>query len=96
MHEIIDINPASAFAFALVFIFGIAALLGGLIMAIFGSGKGRAMGFLQMIFGWIGLFILYLFLWNPEFLVIMIVVIIGGIIGAIIALGLMLLLLMKS
>jgi hypothetical protein len=96
MHEIIDINPGSAFLFALVLIFGGIALLTGLAMAFFGSDKSRAMGFLQMTFGWVGLFLLYLFLWNPEFLVIMIVVIIGGILGALAAIGLMLLLVMKS
>lgn len=96
MHEIIDINPASAFIFALVLIFGICAFLSGLLMAIFGTDKSRAMGFLQMTFGWVALFALYVFFWNPEFLVIMIVVIIGGIIGAIAAFGLMLLLVIKS
>jgi len=96
MHEIIDINPGTAFIFALVLIFGICALLTGLLMAIFGSNKSRAMGFLQMIFGWVALFVLYIFLWNPDFLVKMIAVIIGGIIGAIAAFALMLLLIMKS
>jgi hypothetical protein len=96
MHEIIDINPASAFVFALVLIFGGVALLTGLAMAFFGSDKSRAMGFLQMTFGWIGLFVVYLFLWNPEFLVIMIMVIIGGLLGALAAVGLMLVLVMKS
>ncbi|UCE35974.1 MAG: hypothetical protein JSW00_10440 [Thermoplasmata archaeon] len=96
MHEIIDINPASAFVFALVLVFGICSLLLGLIMAVLGREKSRAMGFLQMSVGWIALFGLYLFLWNPEFLVIMIVVIIGGIVGAALMVGLMLVLLMKS
>lgn len=96
MHEVIDINPLTAFLFSLVLIFGICALLSGLLMAILGTEKSRALGFLQMIFGWIALFALYIFLWNREFLVTMIVVIIGGIIGVILAFGLMLVLVMKS
>jgi len=96
MHEIIDINPVTALIFALVLLFGIIAFLTGLFMAILGTNKSRAMGFLQMIFGWVALFALYIFLWNPEFLLIMIMVIIGGIIGAILAFGLMLVLVMKS
>ena len=96
MHEIIEINPGTAFLFALLFIFGICALLSGLFMAIFASDRGRSMGFLQMTFGWIALFALYLFLWNPEFLGIMIMVIIGGIIGVAAAFVLLLLLVMKS
>jgi hypothetical protein len=96
MHEIIDINPVTAFLFALVFIFGICALGSGLLMAVFGADRARSMGFLQMIFGWIALFVLYLFLWNREFLVTMIAVLIGGIIGIIIAVGLLLFLAMRS
>ncbi len=96
MHEIVEINPGTAFLFALLFIFGICALLSGLFMAIFASERGRAMGFLQMTFGWIALFGLYLFFWNPEFLVTMIMVLIGGIIGVAAAIVLLLVLVMKS
>ncbi len=96
MHEIIDINPVSAFLIALVLIFGIAALLSGLLIAIFGADKTRALGFLQMIFGWVALFVLYLFLWNPEFLLTIIAVIIGSIIGLVLALALLFFLAMKS
>ncbi len=96
MHEIIEMTTLNAFLFALVLIFGICALLSGLVLAIFGAEKSRAMGFLQLIFGWIALFVLYLFLWNPDFLVTMIAVIIGGVIGAVVAFGLILVLLMKS
>ena len=96
MHEIVEINPGTAFLFALLFLFGICALLSGLFMAVFATQKGRAMGFLQMTFGWIALFALYLFLWNPEFLGIMITVIIGGIIGVAAAVVLLLVLVMKS
>jgi hypothetical protein len=96
MHEIIDIYPLTGFLFALVFIFGICALGSGLLMAVFGSDKARSMGFLQMMFGWIALFVLYIFLWNPDFLVTIIVVLIGGVIGAIIAFGLLLFLAIKS
>jgi hypothetical protein len=96
MHEIIEITPLTAFLYAILFIFGVCAMLSGLFMAVFGADKSRSLGFLQMAFGWIGLFILYMFLWNKEFLVTMIVVIIGGILGILAALALMLLLVMKS
>lgn len=97
MHEVFEIDGfLPALVFSLVLIFGILALLTGLLMAVFGSEKSRAMGFLQMAFGWTALFALYLFLWNRDFFVQMIGVIIGGIVGAAIAFGLLLFLVMKS
>lgn len=96
MHEIIEINWATGLVFALLLIFGLVALLSGLMIAWFGTGKSRAMGFLQMSIGWIALFILYMFFWNPWFFWVMIGVIFGVLIGVGIALGLMFVLLMKS
>jgi len=96
MHEIYEITPVSAIVFSLVLLFGITAFLTGLMMAVFSSEKTRAMGFLQMIFGWVALFILYMFLWNPGFFWQMIGAIIGGVIGIGIALGLLLFLLMRT
>lgn len=96
MHEIYEITPVSAIVFSLVLIFGITALLTGLMMAVLSSEKTRAMGFLQMIFGWVALFILYMFLWNPGFFWQMIGAIIGGVIGIVLALGLLVFLLMRT
>ncbi len=96
MHEIIDINFGSAIIFAILLIFGICALLLGLFVAGFGSGKSRAMGFLEMTCGWTSLFILYLFFWNPDFFWNMIGAIIGTVIGIALALGLLFVLIIKS
>lgn len=96
MHEVVDVTMGSAFMIGLLLIFGLCALVLGLFMAAFGSGKSRAMGFLEMIFGWCSWFAIYLFFWNPDFLWNMVGVVIGAIIGIAIALGLLFLLVMKS
>ena len=96
MHEIMEITPWSAIIFALALLFGIAAMLTGLLMAVFSSERTRAMGFLQMVFGWVALFVLYLFLWNHDFFWQMIGAIIGGAIGIVLALGLLVFLLMRT
>ena len=93
MHEI---DPGTAFLFTLLLIFGICALLSGLFMAVFASNRGKSMGFMQMTFGLVALFALYVFFWIPGFLVTMILVIIGGVIGAAAAFALLLLGVMKS
>lgn len=96
MHEIIDVTLGSAFIIGLLLIFGLLALVLGLFMAGFGSGKSRAMGFLEMIFGWTSWFAIYLFFWNPDFLWNMVGVVIGAVVGIALALGLLFVLVMKS
>jgi hypothetical protein len=96
MHETIDINFGTAIIFSILLIFGICAMLVGLFMAGFGSGKSRAMGFLEMTFGWTSLFVLYMFFWNRTFFYNMLGAIIGAIVGIIMALGLLFLLVLKS
>ena len=93
----------------LMLVFAIASMLAGIFTAYFGSGKSRMVGMILVV---IGLIVLFLFLWGtgvmgfmgvaPEILnfagvvVNGIVAIIGAIIGALVALGIFLLAIMKA
>ena len=96
VREVLEITPLTSFVFALVFAFGIAALLLGLFGAYFGSGRSRAMGFFQMMFGWFALFAIYLFMWNGQHLIVAFLTLLGGLVGMAIALLLLLGLIMKA
>ncbi len=88
-------------------VFAIASIIAGIFTAYFGSGKSRAVGAVLII---IGLIVGVLFLWFAGFLDFMgtaplsfsgyvvngIVAVVGAVIGALIALGIFLLAIMKA
>jgi len=93
----------------LMLVFGLASIVAGIFTAYFGSGKSRAVGAILII---IGLIVFVLFLWGAGVLGFMgeppaimnfvgvvtngIVAVIGAVIGALIALGIFLLAIMKA
>ena len=91
----------------LMLVFAIASIVAGIFTAYFGSGKSRAVGAVLII---IGLIVGVLFLWFAGFLDFMgtaplefggvvvdgIVAVVGAVIGALIALGIFLLAIMKA
>lgn len=92
----------------LVLVFGIASIIAGLFTAYFGSGKSRAVGAILII---IGIIVFILFLWGarilnmgtvPEMMDFYgtvtngIVAVVGAVVGALIALGIFLLAIMKA
>ena len=93
----------------LTLVFAIASIIAGIFTAYFGSGKSRAVGAILII---IGLIVFVLFLWGAGILTFMeappaildfagyivngIVAVIGAVIGALIALGIFLLAIMKA
>ena len=90
-------------------VFAIASVIAGIFTAYFGSGKSRAVGAVLVI---IGLIVFVLFLWGANVLTFMgmppeimyfsgvvvngVVAVVGAIIGALIALGIFLLAIMKA
>jgi len=91
----------------LMLVFGVASIIAGIFTAYFGSGKSRVVGTVLMV---IGLIVGIMFLWFAEVLGFIgtapysfeyivlegIVAVIGAIIGALIALGIFLLAIMKA
>jgi len=92
----------------LVLVFGIASIIAGLFTAYFGSGKSRAVGAILIV---IGIIVFILFLWGEGLLnigtvpdimnfknVVLngIVAVVGAVVGALIALGIFLLAIMKA
>ena len=91
----------------LMLVFAVASVIAGIFTAYFGSGKSRAVGGILIV---IGLIVFFLFLWFAGVLGFMgeapisfagvivngILAVIGAIIGALIALGIFLLAIMKA
>jgi len=93
----------------LMLVFGLASIVAGIFTAYFGSGKSRAVGWILII---IGAIVFFLFLWGAGVLGFMgdpptimnfvgvvtngIIAVIGAVIGALIALGIFLLAIMKA
>jgi len=92
----------------LMLVFGLASIVAGIFTAYFGSGKSRAVGAILII---IGLIVFILFLWGAGVLGFMgtapmafasgvvtkgIAAVFGAVIGALIALGIFLLAIMKA
>ena len=93
----------------LTLVFAIASIIAGIFTAYFGSGKSRAVGAILII---IGLIVFVIFLWGAGLLAFMgtppdilnfagyiingIVAVIGAVIGALVALGIFLLAIMKA
>lgn len=96
-----------SFLSMLMLVFAIASIIAGFFTAYFGSGKSRAVGAILII---IGLIVFVLFLWFAGILTFMgaapmsfvgvvtggIVAVVGAIVGALIALGIFLLAIMKA
>jgi hypothetical protein len=90
-------------------VFAIASIIAGIFTAYFGSGKSRAVGAILII---IGLIVGVIFLWGTTYLSFMgappniinfygtiqngIVAVVGAVVGALIALGIFLLAIMKA
>ena len=90
-------------------VFAIASIIAGIFTAYFGSGKSRAVGAILIV---IGLFVGVIFLWGANLLGFMgapvellnfsgtivngIIAVIGAVVGALIALGIFLLAIMKA
>ena len=99
----------SYFLSMLMLVFAVASIIAGIFTAYFGSGKSRAVGGILIV---IGLIIFVLFLWGAGLLSFMgtvpdfmnfygsvtkgIVAVIGAVVGALIALGIFLLAIMKA
>ena len=91
----------------MMLVFAIASIIAGIFTAYFGSGKSRAVGAILII---IGLIVFVLFVWFAGYLGLMgaapisfygiiaeaIVAVIGAVIGALVALGIFLLAIMKA
>lgn len=91
----------------MMLVFAIASIIAGIFTAYFGSGKSRAIGAILIV---IGLVVGILFLWFAQILSFMgeppisfcgyilngVVAVIGAIIGALIALGIFLIAIMKA
>ena len=93
----------------LTLVFAIASIVAGIFTAYFGSGKSRAVGAVLII---LGLIVFFLFLWGAGIIAFMgtpptfmsfegtvvngIVAVIGAVVGALIALGIFLLAIMKA
>ena len=103
------VNMISQFLSMLTLVFAIASIVAGIFTAYFGSGKSRAVGAILII---IGLFVGVIFLWGANLLSFMgapvellnfsgtivngIIAVIGAVVGALIALGIFLLAIMKA
>jgi hypothetical protein len=89
-------------------VFAIASIIAGIFTAYFGSGKSRAVGAILII---IGLLVGVIFLWGAEiiplgnipdllafrpFIINGIIAVVGAVVGALIALGIFLLAIMKA
>jgi len=97
----------SYFLSMLMLVFAVASIIAGIFTAYFGSGKSRAVGAILVI---IGLIVGVLFLWFAGVLSFMgtapitfsgvvvnsVIAVIGAVIGALIALGIFLLAIMKA
>jgi hypothetical protein len=93
----------------LTLVFAIASIIAGIFTAYFGSGKSRAVGAVLII---IGLIVFFLFIWGAGIISFMgtppnlmsfegtvvngIISVIGAVVGALIALGIFLLAIMKA
>ena len=91
----------------LMLVFAIACIIAGIFTAYFGSGKSRAVGAILII---VGLIIFVLFLWSADVLSFMgdplinikgtvtegVASVVGAVVGALIALGIFLLAIMKA
>jgi hypothetical protein len=104
----IEINLLDMFLSILVLAFGIFSLIAGAFTAYFGTGRSRSIGGALMVLGVIGFIILLWFMgmfgssvsrpmkWETEMVVDGFVAVIGAVVGALVALGIFLVAIMKS
>lgn len=104
----IEINLLDMFLSILVLAFGIFSLIAGAFTAYFGTGRSRSIGGALMVLGVIGFIILLWFMgmfgssvsrplvWDTAMVVAGFVAVIGAIVGALVALGIFLVAIMKS
>jgi hypothetical protein len=104
----IEINLLDMFLSILVLAFGIFSIIAGAFTAYFGTGRSRSIGGALIILGVIGFIILLWFMgllgssvsrplvWNTDMVVAGFVAVIGAIVGALAALGIFLVAIMKS
>lgn len=103
-----EINLLNMFLSILVLAFGIFSMIAGAFTAYFGTGRSRSIGGALIILGVIGFIILLWFMgmfgasvgrplvWDTEMVVAGFVAVIGALVGALVALGIFLVAIMKS
>jgi hypothetical protein len=104
----IEINLLDMFLSILVLAFGVFSIIAGAFTAYFGTGRSRSIGGALIILGVIGFIILFWFMglfgssisrpvvWDTAMVVDGFVAVIGAIVGALVALGIFLVAIMKS
>ncbi len=104
----VDINLLDMFLSILVLAFGIFSMIAGAFTAYFGTGRSRSIGGALIILGVIGFIILFWFMgllgssvsqpmaWDTGMVVAGFVAVIGALVGALVALGIFLVAIMKS
>lgn len=103
-----EINLLDMFLSILVLAFGIFSMIAGAFTAYFGTGRSRSIGGALIILGVIGFIILLWFMgmfgasvgrplvWDTQMVVSGFVAVIGALVGALVALGIFLVAIMKS
>jgi NO-binding membrane sensor protein with MHYT domain len=104
----VDINLLDMFLSILVLAFGIFSIIAGAFTAYFGTGRSRSIGGALIILGIIGFIILMWFTgmfgssvsqplkWDTSMVIAGFVAVIGALVGALVALGIFLVAIMKS
>ena len=104
----VDINLLDMFLSILVLAFGIFSIVAGAFTAYFGTGRSRSIGGALIIMGIIGFIIRFWFMglfgpsfgrpmeWDTSLVVAGFVAVLGAVVGALVALGIFLVAIMKS
>ena len=104
----VDINLLDMFLSILVLAFGIFSIIAGAFTAYFGTGRSRSIGAALILLGIIGFILLLWFTgvfgssvskpvsWDTSMVIAGFVAVIGAIVGALVALGIFLVAIMKS
>ena len=104
----VDINLLDMFLSILVLAFGIFSIIAGAFTAYFGTGRSRSIGGALIILGIIGFIILLWFtgmfgssvsqpmVWQMDMVMAGFIAVLGALVGALVALGIFLVAIMKS